>query len=89
MNKQFPNGFNSWQETHYEVVAAIQYVFTSDNYEHPVMRVHDLDGTVGLYNLAENITDEFEESFKGRDWGNDIDYYDTIHKFIMTKFKEL
>jgi hypothetical protein len=87
MNKQFPNGFDSWQETHYEVVAAIEFIFHRDDDEHPVMQIFHSVGTGGLYELAEKLTDEFEEAFKGRLW--DGDYEDTLHTFLVNKFKEL
>lgn len=89
MNKEFPNGFTSWHETHYEVVAVIQYIFTSDNYNHPLVHYFDREGTEGLYELARRLTDEFEKVFEDADWGGDLNYFDTLHKFLTDEFRKL
>jgi hypothetical protein len=88
--KEFPNGFASWQETHYEVVAAITTELMAD-YEYNEFR-DDLiritlreKGHGGLYELANDLTDEFELLNKGREW--DGEFFDEIERFLDEKFK--
>lgn len=85
--KEFPNGFKSWQETHYEVAAFIDANsgHTGDN-EICAMRVQL--GTKALVDLAENWTDEFENKFKGTAWGAELEYYDEIESFLDSKIKQ-
>jgi hypothetical protein len=88
--KEFPNGFASWQETHYEVVAAITTELMAD-YEYNEFR-DDLiritlreKGHGGLYELANDLTDEFELLNKDREW--DGEFFDEIERFLDEKFK--
>lgn len=88
--KEFPNGFASWQETHYEVVAAITTELMAD-YEYNEFR-DDLiritlreKGHGGLYELANDLTDEFELKNQGREW--DGEFFDEIERFLDEKFK--
>jgi hypothetical protein len=88
--KEFLNGFASWQETHYEVVAAITTELMAD-YEYNEFR-DDLiritlreKGHGGLYELANDLTDEFELLNKGREW--DGEFFDEIERFLDEKFK--
>jgi len=62
----FPNGFVSWQETHFEIVSAI-----AKNPEDAHNKVNDIEatkGTGGLYEFAEELTNKFELKNKGRVW---------------------
>jgi hypothetical protein len=88
--KEFPNGFASWQETHYEVVAAITTELMAD-YEYNEFR-DDLiritlreKGHGGLYELANDLTDEFELLNKDREW--DGEFFEEIERFLDEKFK--
>ncbi|MEN9512512.1 MAG: Cellulophaga phage phi4:1 [Bacteroidota bacterium] len=87
--KEFPNGFTSWQETHYEVVAAITNELADDHYSefrddlvHKILREN---GHGGLYELAEDLTDEFELLNKGREW--DGEFFEEIERFLDEKFR--
>jgi hypothetical protein len=87
--KEFPNGFASWQETHYEVVAAITNEIADDlnsgfreDLVHKTLREN---GHGGLYELAEELTDEFELLNKDREW--DGEFFDEIERFLDEKFK--
>jgi hypothetical protein len=87
--KQFPNGFASWQETHYEVVSVIANEVSSDNY------AGNRDGLIattlrdkghgGLYELAEDLTDEFEVINKDREW--DGEFFEELGNFIDKRIK--
>jgi hypothetical protein len=88
--KTFPNGFESWQETHYEVVAAITTELISydeySNFNHQLIRTTLQEkGHGGLYELANDLTDEFELLNKDREW--DGEFFDEIERFLDEKFK--
>lgn len=80
-HKEFPNGFSSWQETHYEVVAHI--TTTMDMAYTMANTTQETQGTGGLYELAESLTDEFEDHYKGFEW--DGEFFDTISGFLEEK----
>jgi hypothetical protein len=80
-NKKLPNGFSSWQETHFEVVT---YLTQRLDYSGSISNLAREEGGLGrLYELAEDITDEFELKYEGKEW--DGDYLDTIDEFLKTK----
>lgn len=74
----FPNGFASWQETHFEVVSHL--AITSDVEGSLSHQRQAESGTGGLYQLAEEITNKFENAHIGVEW--DGDYFDTIEQFL-------
>ena len=78
--KQFPNGFSSWQETHFEIVSAISYRIHQMQPSSVVWLRNEEQGQGGLYELAEELTDEFENIYQGVEW--DGNYMDTIEQFI-------
>lgn len=86
--KTFPNGFESWAETHHEIV---QYITMNEEVANAVFtpnvvsKIRDDMGTGGLYELAMQWTDEFEEQNKGRDW--DGDFFDRLEDFLSDKNK--
>ena len=87
--KEFPNGFQSWMETFYEIVEYIS-LRIHDDLDNPCMPIfikdrYEAQGTVGMYELAEKLTDEFEKLNEGRDW--DGEFFDEIMKFIYEKNK--
>ena len=78
-NKIFPNGFTSWMETHHEVVSEInsRLMLSGDNKANRVM----YEGGAGaIYELAEELTDKFEEMNKNREW--DGEFFDEIEEFM-------
>ena len=79
---EFVNGFENWHETHFEVVSAITQELRKDpNDIAPVVAKRQLEqGTGGMYELAQELTDKFEELNKGRYW--DGEYYDEIEEFM-------
>jgi hypothetical protein len=75
---------SSWKETHYEMVQAI--VLNPD--AEIVKTTEEEMGYGGMYELAEDLTNEFEELHKGKVWGENNDsYFDEIESFIENKFK--
>ena len=84
--KEFPNGFGSWQETHYEIVAAITYEVAHDNInDNLIYKTLREKGHGGLYELANDLTDEFENLHKGCEW--DGEFFETIENFLDEKLR--
>jgi hypothetical protein len=84
--KHFPNGFTSWQETHYEVVQAITIEHMADKRTGLVAYRHEAQGHGGLYELAEELTDEFEALHEAEDWV-DKGYLETLENWLDEKLK--
>ena len=82
--KNFPNGFTSWQETHFEIVQAITIEHIQDKRTGLVAYRHEAQGIGGLYELAEELTDEFEAIHEGETW-EDIGCLETLENFIDEK----
>jgi len=79
--KIFPNGFSSWQETHYEVV---QYLTSTLDVENSLaIKTQETGGHGALYELAEELTDEFEKINQGKEW--DGNFFDEIDLFLESK----
>ncbi len=85
--KHFPNGFDSWMETHYEMVQAITLKLSDEDLEEDSALYERLEeeGTAGMYTLSEELTDAFEEEYEGAEWGEKLDYYDTLENFLNLK----
>jgi len=93
--KVFPNGFNNWRETHYEIVEKItlHINFWLDNDENlepedPIFNIRKEQGFSGLWSLAETWTDEFENLHKGVNWGFDgamEEFVDVVEDFFNKK----
>lgn len=77
---KFPNGFSSWRETHYEVVAAISQIARQDFPDGRVQEVEERYGIGGLYDLANDLTDNFERNYVGNI--GDGDFFDTVENFL-------
>ena len=84
-NKEFPNGFESWHETHFEVVSFITLQYERDSLTSKVAEIHGRLGSGGLYELAEFLTNEFELLNEGRVW--DGEFFEEIESFLMQKLK--
>lgn len=88
--ERFPNGFESWHETHFEVVQFITSL--EDGISSRGDRVDDVRetrGIGGVYELARDWTDEFEEKYKHCLWDEEEGYFDTIEEFLTTKNKQI
>lgn len=84
-DERFPNGFQSWSETHHEVVSFIACKLTcipehrDESDSSVVFDTSKHEGTGGLYRLAERWTYDFELLNKGREW--DGEFFDEIELF--------
>lgn len=70
-------------ETYYEMVQAITIEHMKDEPQGIVKDRHDAQGHGGLYELAKELTDEFQEKHNGRLW--DGDFFDEIQSFLNEK----
>jgi hypothetical protein len=82
-NKEFPNGFELWIETYHEVSKYIALQLIGDDGEGQILAEYDEQGTGGMYDLAEEWTDEFESINEGVLW--ESNYFETIDKFLNDK----
>lgn len=78
--KNFPNGFTSWNETHYEVVSMIVIESIKDTPSGKVGEIICDAGTGGLWELAVELTDEFEKTNEDVEW--DGNYNEELEKFV-------
>ena len=77
----FPNGFGSWIETYHEVVSFMTLQYERDaDFSSRMSKVSEERGTGGWYELAEELTNKFENLHKGREW--DGDFFDEIEYFL-------
>lgn len=76
----FPNGFDSWQETHFEIVSAINK--SVDVNGSMANKTIEAIGSGGLYDLAKELTNKFENQYINIEWGEEMIYQDVIEEFI-------
>lgn len=77
--KDYPNGDTCYLETFYEVVSAL----TLYEKEGKDIKARMEQGTGGMYELAEDLADEFEQLNKDREW--DGEFFDEIEAFMVQK----
>jgi hypothetical protein len=83
-SSKFPNGFTSWMETFYEMTSSITMELAKEPHIGLlVAKRYEEQGHGGMYELAQELTDEFERLYAGRQW--DGDFFDAIQDFIETK----
>lgn len=83
-DKRFPNGFESYLETHFEITSAIALAYNEYSLTSIVRKRHEAQGIGGLYELAQELTDEFEAQHENELWANK-DFFETIDEFITKK----
>jgi hypothetical protein len=84
--KNFPNGFASWMETHFHVASAIALELEKDTITSKVIAErYEAQGSGGMYELSEELTDKFEKMNKGKFW--DGEYLDEIDEFLEKEIK--
>ena len=88
LDNYFPNGFQSWQETHYEVVSNITLWLEKADPQAPVQKYYNSVGIGGMYELVENITNSFEDTYKGDEW-MELDFFETVEKFTWNFIAKL
>lgn len=85
----FPNGFESWQKTHFEVVEALCYLRDLEEDKQPKKFTEFLDRTATdeMYNLALKLTNKYEEQTK--DKKRERNLFDEIEEFVAHEVKSL
>lgn len=78
-------GFESYLETHYEMVQAIAMEHIKDDPQGVVRDRHDAQGHGGLYELAEELTSKFERENEVVYW--DGDFFEAIEQFVEHELK--
>ena len=73
LQKQFPNGFDDWQETHYFIIQRLQEIIDEGKVCEPVWGVYNNFGTGGMMLMAKQLTDIFENRHIDVEWGKDDD----------------
>lgn len=76
----------SWIETHFEVSSMIALAMDKDDFTHEPSvphQVREANGITGVWQLAEDWTDEFEELNKCRQWNGE--FIDEIEAFVYRK----
>lgn len=83
----FPNGFESWQKTHFEVVEVLVYMRDLERDQQPKTFSEALDrsATKELYQLAIDLTNQYEEQTKGKERKRTL--FDEIEDFVWTEIK--
>ena len=83
----FPNGFESWQKTHFEVVEVLVYIRGLEEDKKPKGFSEALDQSASeeLYNLALNLTNKYEEQTKGKI--RKLNLFDEIEDFVWNELK--
>lgn len=72
--------FISWSETHFEISGAISIELNKNWMSKKLKTIQKEEGHCGFYNLANKLTDEFEELNKNREW--DGEFFDEVEQFI-------
>lgn len=83
----FPNGFESWQKTHFEVVEVLVYIRSLEEDQKPIGFSEALDRSASneMYNLALNLTNKYEEQTKGKERKRSL--FDEIEDFVWSEVK--
>lgn len=85
-SKQFPNGFESWSETHHEIVRYVTIKLESfyDEEDSTIIKKYKSFGIGGEYILAKEWADEYEQLNEGNDYGED-DFFEKVPEFCDLK----
>ena len=80
-------------ETYFDVVAFITerqlwYYEHGEESEEVIYKHYENWGSGGMYDLAKEWTDIFMRDYKDVEWGNELEYYDTIEAFLKNKNQE-
>lgn len=84
----FPNGFESWQRTHFEVVEVLVYMRSLEESKN---RLKGFAGTLDpsasdeLYHLALYLTNKYEEQSRGKERTRNL--FDEIEDFVWGEVK--
>lgn len=85
---EFPNGFESWQKTHFEVVEVLVYLRSLEEDKRPkgFSEALDQSATDELYNLALMLTNKYEQETKGKERKRSL--FDEIEDFVDRELRD-
>lgn len=81
----FPNGFDSWQKTHFEVVEVLVYMrgLDSDKLPKGFSSILDQSASQELYTLALDLTNRYEAKTTGQERKRSL--FDEIEEFVWSE----
>lgn len=84
----FPNGFDSWQKTHFEVVEVLCYIRELEISKQPksFTEMVDQTATEEMYQLAVALTNKYEEYSKGKNRTRSL--FDEIEEFVWKEVRK-
>jgi hypothetical protein len=85
---EFPNGFDSWQRTHFEVVEVLVYMRNLEEGKKPrgFYEAIDQSASPEMYELALNMTNKYEEQTKGKERNRSL--FDDIEDFAWNEISK-
>ncbi len=76
---EFPNGFQSWLETYFEASTYICKTYKKRRTK--AYLIFQTQGQPGLYTLAMEFADKFEEKYAGAEWETVL-FMNTLQQFL-------
>ena len=85
----FPNGFESWQKTHFEVVEVLCFIRNLEEHKQPknFHTITDKSATEDIYQLAIDLTNKYELLTAGKQRTRSL--FDEIEEFVWKEVKTL
>ncbi len=85
----FPNGFESWQKTHFEVVEVLCYIREIEEDKKPKSFAEYMDrsATQELYQLALDLTNKYEAQTKDQQRTRSL--FDEIEDFVWAEVRKM
>ena len=78
-------GFREWVETHHEIVCTIHAMIDNKTVPKKLSDIIDMVDFAGLYDLGIELTTDFCNTYRDREW--DGDWIETIIEFVNAKLK--
>lgn len=85
----FPNGFDSWQKTHFEVVEVLCYIREIEEDKKPKSFAEYMDrsATQELYQLALDLTNKYEAQTKDQPRTRFL--FDEIEDYVWAEVRKM
>jgi hypothetical protein len=80
-----PKGFREWVETHHEIVCTIHAMIDNKTVPKKLSDIIDMVDFAGLYDLGIELTTDFCNTYKDREWNGD--WIETIIEFVNAKLQ--
>lgn len=83
MEKVFPSGVSSYLETFYEISIFVHEALSNPDDENLATTTMTQKGTGGIYELVEDLTDQFENANSNNI--DESDFFETLFDFLNDK----